>query len=181
MRKLVLVLAILLTGVVTAQDRIAEFSMSGRVLFDKETDNLYLIFEDNIGIDFENKETKQEFIDMISTSYTKGKKWGKIAKENNTKDFHKDIDKMWVDGMFRSSKWFFGRTTVKTVFYWENGQGKMYVYLHKITANDNQYIESDSSLIPLDGTTVLEVEKKLSQKFIDEYYSAQNKHDNLFQ
>ena len=142
--------------------------------------NIYLETGKNLGIILKGAE-KAEFINFIKDIYAKSCKYDSIAKANNLLEMDsKYYGNMKVSGFFRYGEWKFGDSELQLIFTLKEGKSASYFYGSKMTASDNQFMESESMFLKLDKQLVDDLSSKLSDKAIKEFIESKNKVDSLF-
>tara|TARA_B100001250_G_scaffold348854_1_gene319743 strand:- start:335 stop:928 length:594 start_codon:yes stop_codon:yes gene_type:complete len=136
-------------------------------------------------MNFKNEESRLEFLEFVNNSYIKFKDWKATAIENNVIDMMKDIDEgMFGDNIsfyYASWKFNFGKNKVSAVMS-INKEGKVlyYLYVPKVAASDNEYMESDSQILIMNDDDIASLNNILSSKVIEDFIKKENSADDLF-
>ena len=97
MRYYILLFVFLILSSINAQEKYASFKQpSGNVVdIQIDTDKLQVYFplhySGDSGIILENEKSRLAFLDFLNSSFDKFEEWKKTAKENDVKDFDKEI------------------------------------------------------------------------------------------
>lgn len=146
----------------------------------KSQGNIYMDVSKKSGLIL-NQKTKPKFLEFINECYTKASGWDSIAKANNILDMSsKDYGSFISDGYFSYGDWHFGKTTMKLIFSVKNGVSSSYIYMGKMTASDNQYMESDSAILILTKELLNEMQTLLSDEAINKFIASKNETESLF-
>ena len=163
--------------------------MSSAVVTDKgdTQGSVYLDLNENgkTAMNFKNEESRLDFLKFVNDSYEKFQSWKATAIENKVTDMRKDIDSgMFGDNIsfyYGSWKFDFGKNKVSaTMSIDKEGKVIYYLYVPKVTASDNQFMESDSQLLIMNEQDIESLNNILSTKVIEEFIKKENSADDLF-
>ena len=196
MKKLTYIFALLITFSSYSQKKYGEYTISNgalkltsAVVSDKgdSQGSVYMDLneEGDTSINFKNEESRTDFLSFVNRTYEKYKDWEATAIENNITDMRKDIDSgMFGDNIafyYGSWKFDFGKNEVKaTMSIDEKGDAVYYLYFPKVTASDNQFIESESQLLIMYDRDIKSLNNILSSEVIDNFIKKENSVDDLF-
>jgi hypothetical protein len=154
----------------------------------KSKGEVYMDIEDNgkASINFKSEKERNDFSSFLSKTVEKFKEWKKTAKENNVKDVVKEIDNGDFGNLIAFSyggwKFSFGKHNVAAIML-INDSGNIFYALRfpKVTASDNDYIESDASvMITSNEDEILNIIELLKTETINGFIDGQNKKEDLF-
>jgi hypothetical protein len=141
---------------------------------------VFLELGDDIGLTLKSGE-RAKFVAFVKEMYKKSCGWDSIAKANNITDMdQKTFGNLKLSGFFNYGSWKFGTTTLELIFSLEKGKSAAYLYGSKMTASNNQFMESESMIEILDADFVSYISEKLSDKSINDFVASKNKVDSLF-
>lgn len=177
MRNLLLGVLIALTTTANAQKLYKTFTnslMPTKTLDVQVSEEIYWLdvvpFEGSgtIGIAIKTYEMKR-FNEMLANAKMKYIEWSDVAAANNVDEMSKFIKCPMVcefKGFFKyGSKWKFApNTTIKYKMTIKNGVETLYLFVGKMVASDNRYMENEGG--GLEFTSVEEIEK--FQKLLNE-------------
>ena len=196
MKKIIFTLCILISLTSYSQKKYGEYTssrgvlkMSSAVVTDKgdTQGSVYLDLNENgkTAMNFKNEESRLDFLKFVNDSYEKFQSWKATAIENKVTDMRKDIDSgMFGDNIsfyYGSWKFDFGKNKVSTTMSIDK-EGKViyYIYVPKVTASDNQFMESDSQILIMNDQDIESLNNILSTKVIDDFIKKENSADDLF-
>jgi uncharacterized protein YuzE len=196
MKKIIFTLCILISLTSYSQKKYGEYTssrgvlkMSSAVVTDKgdTQGSVYLDLNENgkTAMNFKNEESRLDFLKFVNDSYEKFQSWKATAIENKVTDMRKDIDSgMFGDNIsfyYGSWKFDFGKNKVSaTMSIDKEGKVMYYLYVPKVTASDNQFMESDSQLLIMNEQDIKSLNNILSTKVIEEFIKKENSADDLF-
>ena len=183
MKTYILAILLMITNGIFAQDDYTTYS-GGKIQVvtkkGKTQGNIYMDTGKDIGVILKG-EVRAEFIDFLKDIYAKSCKYDSIAKANNILDMEsKYYGNFRVSGYFRYGDWRFGKSNLQLVYTLKEGKSTSYLYGSKMTASDNQFMQSESMFLRFDKKLVDELSSKLADKAIKDFIESKNKIDSLF-
>jgi|TARA_B110000908_G_C10210355_1_gene429877 hypothetical protein len=141
---------------------------------------VYLELDKELGLVL-NAKQRSKFLAFVKETYKKSCAWDSVAKANSITEMDsKYFGKLSLPGFFYYGAWKFGTTRLKLIFIIEKGESRSYLYGTKIMASDNQFMKSESIMVPLDEEFVSYISKSLTDEVIDNFITSKNKVDSLF-
>ena len=191
MRYYILLFVFLILSSINAQEKYASFKQpSGNVVdIQIDTDKLQVYFplhySGDSGIILENEKSRLAFLDFLNSSFDKFEEWEKTAKENDVKDFDKDIasKRLGDTHYFKYGSWQFkwGKSNIYTKMkISEEGTAYFYVITPSYASSSNDYIESDLGILQLDKEGILKINDALSTDTINNIKSKEEDLNSLF-
>jgi len=184
MKKLTLAITLMLGMTSFTQENYASYS-EGKINVvtkpGKSQGDIYMYVSSKSGIILDKSE-KIKFLEFVKECHVKASEWDSIAKANNILDMSsKYYGKLAVNGYFSYGGWHFGKTTMKSIFAVREGVVSSYLYMNKMTASDNQFMESETVMFSLTDKLLDELQTLLSDEAIDEFITSKNKTESLFE
>ena len=136
-------------------------------------------------MNFKTENSRLDFLNFVNRTYKKFKEWKATAEENQVKDMTKDIDEAMLGDniafLYGEWKFSFGKNKVRASMS-INTEGKVtyYLYIPKVKASDNQFMESDSQLLIMEDSDIESLNNVLSKEVIDAFIKKANLSEDLF-
>ena len=183
MKKVLLVLGMVaLTFSMNAQETYKDYSKGETQLVIKEGKSQGTMYMDlgDIGLILTVKD-RERYGMFLTESYAKFSEWKDVALENEVKELTKEIKKFSVRAYFKyGSKWCFSTAKMQSSIYIVDGEIRMYVYVGKMVASTNQFMESESELIFLNEDDIKEILEVMNEEEISAFLNKTNSTEDLF-